>query len=117
MFVKAISNQEIERELIFIEIGDEVYGNVKSYKQDFMIIDEAVDLEITLYDEEGNIEDVNYKYEKIRLKLVPDSIEKVYCGCGNRATRCQYEPLCDECDYEEPEDHSYIFSSPWVCNE
>lgn len=113
MFVKAISNQEIDRELIFIEKGGEVYGNVKSYQQDFMIINEAVDLEITHYDEDGYIEDVEYVYEKIRLKIEPNSIEAVYCGCGNRATRYQGELLCNECEYEEPEDHSYICHSPW----
>lgn len=108
MFVKAISNQEIDRELAFIEIGCEVYGNVKSYNQDFMIMDLNVDIGKTEYDEQGNVTDMEFINEKIRLKLVPDSIEKVYCGCGNRATRYQCEPLCNECEYEEPEDHSWI---------
>ena len=113
MFVKAISNQEIDRELAFIEIGGEVYGNVKSYKQDFMIMDMAVDIGETEYDDKGNVTDMEFINEKIRLKLVPDSIEAVYCGCGNRATRYQCEPLCDECEYEEPEDHSWICQTPW----
>ena len=113
MFVKAISNQEIDRELIFIEKGGEVYGNVKSYKQDFMIMECAVDIGATEYDEEGNITNMEFINEKIRLKLVPNSIEKVFCGCGNRATRYQCEPLCDECEYEEPEDFSYLCQTPW----
>ena len=113
MFVKAISNQEIDRELAFIEIGGEVYGNVKSYNQDFMIMDIAVDIGETEYDDEGNVTDMEFINEKIRLKLVPESIEKVYCGCGNRATRYQTEPLCDECEYEEPEDFSYLSQTPW----
>ena len=113
MFVKAISNQQIDRELAFIEKLSDVYGNVKSYKQDFMIIECAVDIGATEYDEEGNITNMEFINEKIRLKLVPNSIEKVFCGCGNRATRYQGELLCNECEYEEPEDHSYICHSPW----
>lgn len=108
MFVKAISNQQVDRELCFIEKLSDVYGSVKSYKQDFMIMECVVDIGESKYDEDGNIIDMEFINETIRLKIVPNSIEKVFCSCGNRATRYQGEPLCDECEYEHHEPDYYL---------
>ncbi|MNL59530.1 hypothetical protein D3C87_1832660 [compost metagenome] len=68
----------------------------------------AVDIGESKYDEDGNIIDMEIINETIRLKIVPNSIEKVFCGCGNTATRYQGEPLCDECEYEHREPDYYL---------
>lgn len=108
MFIEAIVNENIDRDYLILEIGDKISGNVRSYRQNFVKIRECVEVTGETEEELEIIE------KEIRVKIKPDSIKKVYCGCGEKATReiCN-EYLCDECDYEETEDHSYIYQSPW----
>lgn len=122
MFVQAISEQEIIGDYIHIEIGDEVWGKARSYSQDFITIEEMYDNKNYIegkVDENGcpeNIDDM-FKYRNIRLKIKTKSISRLYCGCGEIATREETsEALCSNCEYEKSEDHSYIFGSPWVCD-
>jgi len=114
MFVKTISEQEIIGDYIHIEVGDEVWGNVRSYNQDFLTIEEMYDNPKYIegeVDENGfpeNIDDM-FKYRDIRLKIKTGSIERLYCGCGEIAIREDMsEAFCKDCKYEEPEDHSYL---------
>lgn len=113
MFVEAIINENIDTEFSYLEIGEKIHGNVKSYNQDFMNIDVVYDV-TTECDAEGNIIDANYDMGKKRLKIKKGTIKKVYCGCGNPATReIQNELLCEECEYEDGEDFSFLSSSPF----
>ena len=114
MFIKAISAQKIDSDYLQIDIGEEVSGNVRSYNQDFLFIEEMYDN--PEFNEEPNEENhhLMFKSRNIRLSLEKNSIQPAYCGCGERAKyeyRCEY--LCENCEYEEPEDHSYLCYSPF----
>lgn len=111
MFVKAISEQEVIGDYILIEVGDEVWGNVRSYNQEFITIEEMYDNKNYIegkIDENGWPENVDdyFKYRNIRLKIKKGSIERLYCDCGNFATR-EYasQLLCNDCEYEDPQPH------------
>lgn len=109
MFVKAISEQEVIGDYVHIEIGSEVWGNARSYNQGFITIEEMYDNKDYIegeIDENGypeNIQDC-FKYRNIKVKVKISSIKRLYCGCGEIATR----EVCSDCEYEEPEDHSYL---------
>lgn len=114
MFVKAISEQEIINDYIHIEIGDEVWGNARSYNQDFINFEEMYDNKKYIegeIDENGfpkNIDDM-FKYRNIKVKVKIGSIERLYCACGEIAIREESsESFCSNCEYEKPEDHSYL---------
>ena len=114
MFVKAISEQEVIGDYVHIEIGDEVWGNVRSYGQDFMNVKEMYDNKDYVegdIDKNGYPENIDdcFKYRNIRLKIKKGSIERLYCGCGELAIHEEFsEAFCNNCKYEEPEDHSYL---------
>lgn len=113
MFVEAIINENIDGEYTYLEKGELISGFVRSYEQDFMNIDEVIDIDCD-YNENGDIIDTNYVIKKTRLKIKKGSIKRVYCGCGNNATReISSEYLCDECEYEEGEDFTYLSQTPW----
>lgn len=94
--------------------GDKISGNVRSYKQDFInltVLDENPNCVQVLEDE--FTEDM-FHWITIRLKIDPDSIKRVLCGCGENAVKeINGEYLCKGCEYEEPEDHSYLCQTPW----
>lgn len=111
MFVKAISEQEVIGDYIHIEVGDEVWGNVRSYNQEFITIEEMYDNKNYIegkIDENGcpeNIDDY-FKYRNIRLKIKKGSIERLYCGCNEFATHeDRSEAFCNDCKYEDPQPH------------
>ena len=112
MFVEAIADEQIDNDYFLVEKGSIIYGNVRSYNQDFMNDTEVVDIE-EIVDEDGFISDAILVYKPIRFKIKKGSIKSVFCGCGNRATRYEGDVLCDECEYEEPEDFSYLSQTPW----
>jgi hypothetical protein len=115
MFVKAISEQEIIGDYIHIEIGDEVWGNARSYSQDFITFTEIYDnpnYTESKIDENGNPEYIDdmFNYRKIKVKVEANTIKRLYCGCGGFAIReDNSEAFCSNCDYERPEDHYYLF--------
>ncbi len=113
MFVEAIVNENIDREYLCLEIGNKISGNVRSYNQKFIKIYETIDVDYE-YDELGEITNGGIKDRIIKVLIKDGSIKKVSCGCGNKATReiCG-EYLCDECEYEKPEDFSYLSQTPW----
>lgn len=109
MFVKAISNQEVTGDYIHIEAGSEINGNARSYSQGFITITEMFDNPYYIQgetDENGfpeNIDDM-FKYRDIKVDVEIDSIERVYCDCGEFAVRKENsEYFCSECKYEKHE--------------
>ena len=111
MFVEAIVNEEIDRDYLYLSIGDKISGHVRSYKQDFIKKTECIDV---IGDSEETFDIIE---NEIKVKIKMGSIKKVYCGCSELATRevCG-EYLCDECEYEEPEDFSYLSQTPYECD-
>jgi hypothetical protein len=114
MFVKAISEQNYIGDYFEINVGAEIWGNVRSYSQDFIIIREMYDNKDWIAgkeDENGcpeNIEEC-FKYRNIKIKVKKGSIERLYCGCGKIAIREDMsEAFCGDCEYESSEDHSYL---------
>jgi hypothetical protein len=113
MFVEAIVNENIDREFLILEIGNRISGNARSYKQNFIKVYETIEVDYD-YNELGEITNGGIKEVVTKVMIKENSIKKVECGCGKLATReiCS-EYLCDECEYEEPEDFSYLSQTPW----
>ena len=113
MFIEAIVNENINREYLTLEIGDKISGNVKSLKQNFINNPECVDITYK-YDDKGEPIEFDVIEKVFRINLKEGSLKKVDCGCGNIASReINSEYLCNECEYEEPEDFSYLSQTPW----
>lgn len=113
MFVEAIVNENINREFLVLEIGNKISGNVRSYKQNFINIYETIEVDYE-YNELGEVINCGIKDIITKVLIKENSIKKVECGCGKLATREIYsEYLCYDCEYETPEDFSYLSQTPW----
>jgi hypothetical protein len=112
MFIQAIADEQIDNNHFLLEKGSIIYGNVRSYNQDFMNDTEIVDVE-EIVDEYGFTIDTILVYKPIRFKIKKGSIKSLFCGCGKRAIRYKHDVLCDECEYEKPENLSYLSQTPW----
>lgn len=116
MFVEAIVDENIDREYLTLEKGDKISGNVKSLKQNFINNPEWIDI-IYKYDDKGEPLEFDVIEKVFRIKLKEGSLKKVDCGCGKLAVKevCG-EYLCEDCEYEEPEDFSYLSQTPYECD-
>lgn len=103
MFVEAIINETIDRDYFYVEKGEKITGNVRSYNQDFMVLEEMHDNPDFIGEaNEDNYDDL-FIYTKTRIIIKKGSVKKVYCGCNKPAIReINNEYLCADCDYEEP---------------
>ena len=104
MFVSAIADEEIDSDYLWIQKGDTIYGNVRSYAQLFMKVEETLDyISHGETDEDFYLEEVS---RTIKVKIKKGSIRKVYCRyceCSDnkKATRIiDGDLLCDDCEYE-----------------
>jgi formylmethanofuran dehydrogenase subunit E len=104
MFISAIADEEIDSDYLYIEKGQTIYGNVRSYAQLFMKVVQPLD-----YIRHGDNDD-DYDVEEIsriiKVKIKKGSIRKVYCRyceCSDnkKATReIDGDLICDDCEYE-----------------
>ena len=108
MFIEAISNSTIDMEYSLIEKGEKISGYVRSYNQDFMNVIIVIDV---VGDENTDFKIIT---KKIKIPIIKGSIKKVFCGCNKPAVKdvCG-EYLCKNCEYEEPEDFSYLSQTPF----
>ena len=96
MLVEAISNEKIDTDYLIIEKGDNIIGVCRSYNQDTISVDDCLELDNEPY----------FKTIHRKVKIKKGTIKRLFCGCGNYATKyIDDEPLCDECEYEKPEFH------------
>lgn len=99
MLVEAKITVPLDYDYFSAEVGELVIGNARSYKQNFITIE--------YYDDSKATEDNEWigVTKTTRVPVEVGSIVRLYCGCGEIAVRYDCEPLCNECEYEAPEDH------------
>jgi hypothetical protein len=96
MFVKAISNDNINRDYLFVKRNDEVIGYCRLYTQKFITVEEIVDV---LH---GNDEEENYGRivtRKTKIKVADNSIKRLRCCYCNKYAQYEYRGnfYCEDC--------------------
>jgi len=100
MNVIAISDEFINNELFDdIEIGQDIFGNAKSYNQKFIWIETYVKIK-----EVSNDEEYPYETKVVKCKIKEGSIEKIfcyyddeYCSKDVTPTNTHHKYLCGSC--------------------
>jgi len=96
MFVKAISDDNINRDYLFVKPKDEIIGYCRSYNQKFITVEETVDIL------PGNEEEEDYGTivtRKTKIKVTDNSIKRLRCCNCNKYAQYEYRGdfYCEEC--------------------